>query len=262
MRQKVHPVRIRLGHSVRSRSEWHTNKTYYSFFVLEDYRIRKFITQNRSSEAKIFQVDIIRHFRARVNNHMGAYPTPIAGTDESKRVVTGSLPDQFKRRPHTLNEVIKIRILRTPHNFFNLENFRSLTHFRRGVYKEVESLRRRQSRTLHLIEQFEIFVQEPKHLTISSQYFALLIASEIEARTPFRRAIRYRITYITDSEIIHGFRVQVSGRLGGSDIARAEWMQKGQVPLSTFSATLDYSCSTAHTVYGSLGVKVWVFYRT
>jgi small subunit ribosomal protein S19 len=139
MRQKVHPVRIRLGHSVRSRSEWHTNKTYYSFFVLEDHHIRKFITQNRSSEAKIFQVDIIRHFRARANTNMGAHLTPIS---ESKRVVTGSFPDQFKRRPHTLNEVIKIRILRTPHNFFNLENFRSLTYFRRGVYKKVESLRR------------------------------------------------------------------------------------------------------------------------
>jgi small subunit ribosomal protein S3 len=56
-----------------------------------------------------------------------------------------------------------------------------------------------------------------------------------------------------------GIRVQVSGRLGGAEIARTEWYREGRVPLHTLRADIDYSLSEAHTTYGIIGVKVWIF---
>ena len=88
----------------------------------------------------------------------------------------------------------------------------------------------------------------------------LLVVYDLEQRMPFRQIIRYRIRQISNSCRIGGFRIQISGRLGGSDIARTEWVRKGQVPSNTILAILDYSCTIAQTIYGSLGVKVCVFF--
>ena len=58
---------------------------------------------------------------------------------------------------------------------------------------------------------------------------------------------------------VGGIKIQVSGRLGGADMARTEWYKEGRVPLHTLRADIDYGCATAHTSYGCIGVKVWVF---
>jgi small subunit ribosomal protein S3 len=58
---------------------------------------------------------------------------------------------------------------------------------------------------------------------------------------------------------IKGVKIQVSGRLNGAEIARSEWIRAGRVPLSTLRANLDYSYKTANTIYGIIGVKVWIF---
>nr|YP_009139325.1 ribosomal protein S3 [Lepidodinium chlorophorum]BAR72299.1 ribosomal protein S3 [Lepidodinium chlorophorum] len=106
---------------------------------------------------------------------------------------------------------------------------------------------------------FQIFVRELKHPKISSYYLASLIVEELEKRAPFRRALRFRIEQVKNVQKIQGIRIQVSGRLIGAEIARTEWTRKGQVPLHTISANLDYSSKAASTIYGLLGVKVWIF---
>ena len=58
---------------------------------------------------------------------------------------------------------------------------------------------------------------------------------------------------------VKGVKIQVSGRLNGAEIARSEWVRAGRVPLSTLRANLDYSYKTANTIYGIIGVKVWIF---
>lgn len=84
------------------------------------------------------------------------------------------------------------------------------------------------------------------------------ICQQLEKRTAFRRVIRQAIqrSQKTDTK---GIKIQVSGRLNGAEIARSEWVREGRVPLQTIRANIDYSYRTAHTIYGILGIKVWLF---
>jgi|TARA_E500000178_G_C16954241_1_gene722847 small subunit ribosomal protein S3 len=84
------------------------------------------------------------------------------------------------------------------------------------------------------------------------------IVEQLEKRVAFRRAIKKAIKR-TQVAKVEGIKVQVSGRLNGAEIARAEWIREGRVPLQTLRADIDYAEKQAHTIYGVLGIKVWLF---
>jgi small subunit ribosomal protein S3 len=84
------------------------------------------------------------------------------------------------------------------------------------------------------------------------------IAQQLERRVTFRRAMKRAIQAAMKLGA-KGVRVNVSGRLGGSEIARMEWYREGQVPLHTFRADIDYGEGVAKTTYGTIGIKVWIY---
>ena len=84
------------------------------------------------------------------------------------------------------------------------------------------------------------------------------IVSQLEKRVAFRRAIRQAIKR-TQVAKVAGIKVQISGRLNGAEMARSEWIREGRVPLHTLRANIDYADKRANTIYGVLGVKVWLF---
>lgn len=84
------------------------------------------------------------------------------------------------------------------------------------------------------------------------------LVEALEQRQPFRRAMRTTVARALKAGV-KGIKVQVSGRLNGADIARAEQLREGPVPLQTLRADIDYSSKSAKTIYGLLGVKIWVF---
>lgn len=84
------------------------------------------------------------------------------------------------------------------------------------------------------------------------------IASQLEKRVMFRRAMK-RAVQNSMRAGAKGIKVELSGRLGGADIARSEWYREGRVPLHTLRADIDYSSVRAETTYGTIGVKVWIF---
>ena len=83
------------------------------------------------------------------------------------------------------------------------------------------------------------------------------IARQLERRVAFRRAMKKALQSSMDAGAA-GIKVQVSGRLGGADIARTEWYKEGQIPLHTLRANIDYATARAETTYGSIGIKVWI----
>ena len=83
------------------------------------------------------------------------------------------------------------------------------------------------------------------------------IAQQLEKRTPFRRTIRQAILRARKAGA-DGIKIQISGRLNGAEIARHEWAREGRVPLHTIRADIDYATARAQTLYGILGIKVWV----
>ena len=80
----------------------------------------------------------------------------------------------------------------------------------------------------------------------------------MEDRIAFRRAIREAMQAAQEDNV-NGIKIQVSGRLNGAEIARSEWIREGRVPLQTLRADIDYSVKEANTIYGVLGIKVWLF---
>ncbi|MDR0977612.1 MAG: 30S ribosomal protein S3 [Endomicrobium sp.] len=103
-----------------------------------------------------------------------------------------------------------------------------------------------------------INVMEIKKAEIDAQLVAESIAFQLEKQIAFRRAMKKSIEKAMSAGA-HGIKVMVSGRLGGAEIARTEWLKEGRVPLQTFRADIDYGFAEAYTTMGQIGVKVWIF---
>ncbi|MCM2132148.1 30S ribosomal protein S3 [Larsenimonas rhizosphaerae] len=101
-------------------------------------------------------------------------------------------------------------------------------------------------------------IEEIRKPELDAQLVAQNIAGQLERRVMFRRAMKRAVQNAMRLGA-KGIKVQLSGRLGGAEIARTEWYREGRVPLHTLRADIDYSTYEAHTTYGVIGVKVWVF---
>ncbi len=103
-----------------------------------------------------------------------------------------------------------------------------------------------------------VTIEEVRKPEMDAQLVAESIAQQLERRVMFRRAMK-RAVQGTMRKGAQGIKVNVSGRLGGAEIARREWYHEGRVPLHTLRADIDYGVARAQTTYGIIGVKVWIF---
>jgi len=106
-------------------------------------------------------------------------------------------------------------------------------------------------------KEVKILISEIKRPELDAQLVADNIAQQLEGRISFRRAMKNAVSS-TMRVGAEGIRVKCSGRLGGADMSRTEQYKEGRVPLHTLRADIDYAQSRAETVYGSLGIKVWI----
>jgi small subunit ribosomal protein S3 len=103
----------------------------------------------------------------------------------------------------------------------------------------------------------KILIHEIKRPELDASLVAEAIASQIEGRISFRRAMKQSITAAMRMGA-EGIRVMCGGRLGGAEIARSEQYKEGRIPLHTIRADIDYATATSRTIYGAIGVKVWI----
>lgn len=122
--------------------------------------------------------------------------------------------------------------------------------------EDVEKLRKEASKLMGVPVQINI--EEIRKPDLDAQLVADNVASQLTRRVMFRRAMK-RAVQNSLRQGAEGIRIQVSGRLGGAEIARREWYREGRVPLHTLRADIDYATSEALTTYGIIGVKVWIF---
>ncbi len=106
-------------------------------------------------------------------------------------------------------------------------------------------------------KQVKIDILEVKQPELDAQLVAESVALQLERRISFRRAMKRAVQTAMDMGA-EGIRLRCAGRLGGADIARAEWYRQGKVPLQTLRIPIDYGFSEANTVYGIIGVKCWM----
>jgi len=111
----------------------------------------------------------------------------------------------------------------------------------------------------------EVFIdiQEVQKAELDAQLISESIALQLEKRVAFRRAMRKAVDtamrFATGPFVCKGIKVRVSGRLNGAEIARSEWYLQGQLPLHTLRADIDYGFTEAHTTYGVIGIKTWIY---
>ncbi len=122
----------------------------------------------------------------------------------------------------------------------------------------IETLRQGLEKQLGGGRSIKVNVLEVARADAEAALIAEYIAQQLERRVSFRRVVRQSIQRAQRAGI-EGIKIQVSGRLNGAEIARTEWTREGRVPLHTLRADIDYAYCTAQTIYGILGVKVWVF---
>jgi small subunit ribosomal protein S3 len=106
--------------------------------------------------------------------------------------------------------------------------------------------------------QLTINVFEVEKVDLNASLLADLVVEQLEKRIAFRRAIRDTLQR-AQKQNVNGIKIQVSGRLNGAEMARSEWIREGRVPLQTLRADIDYAAKEANTIYGILGIKVWLF---
>ena len=104
----------------------------------------------------------------------------------------------------------------------------------------------------------QIDVLEVARIDADAQLVSETIAQQLEKRVVFRRAMKQAIQRAMRSGVL-GIKVAVAGRLGGAEIARTEWAKEGRIPLQTLRADIDYGFAEADTIFGIIGVKVWIF---
>ena len=122
---------------------------------------------------------------------------------------------------------------------------------------EIESLRAKLEALTG--KKVSVKVQEVKDFNKDAVLVAESISTSVEKRVAYKRAVGQAVMRAMKAGA-KGIKVMVSGRLNGAEIARAEWVVEGKVPLHTLRADIDYATSTAHTTYGALGIKVWIFH--
>ena len=122
--------------------------------------------------------------------------------------------------------------------------------------EDVDRLRREVSDMMGV--PVHINIEEVRKPDLDARLVAQNVAGQLERRVMFRRAMK-RAVQNAMRQGAKGIKVQVGGRLGGAEIARSEWYREGRVPLHTLRADIDYATYEAHTTYGVIGVKVWIF---
>lgn len=246
MGQKTHPKAFRLVTTQEHLSKWYENKKNYSLLIEEDFYIRETIQESFKEFLSISKIEINR----------------INQEGNEKEYVSITVSALFPRAKDFSRKVTKyftenisnpspkiLSILNNPKG--HLKKFTGLL-LKRIIRSIVRSLQ------IKTQKEYSIglkFIKNPfEDATLISKY----IADQLEKRTPFRRAVKQTIKKVQRTNI-KGIKVQVSGRLNGIDIARSEWKRDGRVPLHTLRAKLDYRYERAETIYGVIGIKVWLF---
>lgn len=122
----------------------------------------------------------------------------------------------------------------------------------------IEELKKRVKQKLRIKSELKVNIEEIRDVNMHAQVIANGIAEQIERRVAFRRLMKQSLEQIMQSGA-KGVKVAIGGRLNGAEIARTEHLSSGKIPLHTLRADIDFARATAHTTYGTIGIKVWIY---
>lgn len=179
-----------------------------------------------------------------------------AGRRDYARLLHEDLEVEKAIRKKFVEGVSKVEILRTQGKvIINIHSSKPGLLIGRGG-QIIEDLKTELEKKFKKV--FAINIKEIKKPALDSYTLAESIKMQIEKKVSYRRAAKMGIEKSMEAGA-KGVKIRVSGRLNGVEISREEYFAKGKIPLHTFRADVDYTCLTAHTAYGAIGVKVWIY---
>lgn len=247
MGQKVNPIGFRLGITKPFLSQWFADKKNYSIYFFEDYFLRKML-QEKYEKAGFEEIKILRKIENTLHIIILAEKPDVLVGLKGKNLK--SFQNEIKKAIEKYRQSNFFRIISLSKNI-QMESNKSLQKLNKNLVKNNSINSKHFSKiklTLHVVG--------TSHITAS--FVGDILVELLEKRTPYRAALNF-ILKKKIQEKLQGIKIQISGRLNGAEIARSEWIRKGQLPLHTLSANIDYSFKKAYTIYGVLGVKVWIF---
>ena len=125
--------------------------------------------------------------------------------------------------------------------------------------KGAEDLKKDLEKFLQSKTELRVEIREIKNVWASAALVSQWVQQQLEKRMPHRRVMKQALDKIMTSQEVKGARIEVSGRLGGTDIARREWLKKGRLPRQTLRAVIDYAQAEALIPQGTLGIKIWIY---
>lgn len=230
MGQKIHPLGFRLGVTKTHQSQWFANSLTYPNLIIEDHFIRSTLLK-QFPNGSISEIWIQRKFDDQVQ--LTLYST-------QPSTIFTYYNNDLKNLSASLNIKIKKNRKLAFQTIFNSDfNFETLSLY-------------------SLEPKVTVRIFELPNPDSNAKFIADSLVEELRKRIAFRRAMKKALRRAQRSKV-RGIKIQISGRLNGAEIARSEWVREGQIPLQTLRANIDYCYRTAKTIYGVLGVKVWVF---
>ncbi len=247
MGQKTHPKGFRLVTTQKHLSDWYSSKEKYASLIDEDYFIRRETEKEFQDFLSISKVEIGRVIEAK----------------NEKEYVNITIHALFPRAKEMYRKVTKYFSEEVEDNS-NPKTIALLGNSKGNLKRFTALLLRRKIRTLIRFFQMKynkeylIGIKFVKNPFEDANLIAKFISEQLEKRVPFRRAVKQTLKKVQLTSM-EGIKVQVSGRLNGIEIARSEWKRDGKVPLHTLNAKIDYTHQRAETIYGVIGIKVWLF---
>lgn len=107
--------------------------------------------------------------------------------------------------------------------------------------------------------ELKVDVQEVKNAELNAMLVGQQVAEQLEKRMPFRRVLKGMLDQVEGNKEAEGVKIEISGRLGGAEMSRREWLSRGKIPLHTLRADIDFARTEARTTYGVIGIKTWIY---
>ncbi|EKD56288.1 MAG: hypothetical protein ACD_58C00239G0011 [uncultured bacterium] len=227
MGQKANPNSVRLVINKDWKSKWFSQRNFTIFF-LEDIKLKKALLKKLGKSSGIANINIQRN------------PQQILITIYSSKpgIIIGRSGQGINDLTHFLEK--------------ELNNIKK--SFTYNVQKFIEQSQDKKT----INSKIKIDIVEVRDPELNAELVAQNITLQLEKRIAYRRAVKQAINKVMQKKA-KGVKVHVAGRLGGVEIARSEGFSEGSIPLGTFKANVDYAFVPAHTVYGIIGVKVWIY---
>jgi small subunit ribosomal protein S3 len=254
MGQKIHPLGFRLGITQQQRSSWFAKPKEYSNYVQEDQAIRTYLLQQLSGGANVTKAGSSKDGKTAKSKMSLTGDAGLAKTLLARRadrllvevhvaqpkIVTGEGGARLKELTAAIQKIQEAQAA-----------YRAQLDYRSSLDSaETSEPANTQSVSLHVVQ----IAQPATDATLLAQK----VAQQLEKRVAFRRIMKQTIQQAREAGV-EGIKIQISGRLNGAEIARREWAREGRVPLHTLRADIDYCAYPAQTIYGLLGIKIWIY---